>query len=676
MRFGILQKIAFTLGVCFALPSVVGSVILYGMLQQFHSGLSDILDVARPLDMASYEMEINALEIGLEVEGFLHHPEPSRREDIAAALMDFHNHHTVYKNTATSETQIAMGAEIDRIFSGYAKLGLGLIDLKTAYIIRRDAFINALNDLEDRTKLIAKSEDPEISGTTENRIRQLTLFSILWAETSEALSLLDKMETDPGKTGKLFAEEIDKIDFLLNDYLQNWPPESKPAWLDQMVKDFSETSVLAKRMVATSEKIDNDLYAFVQQGKQLNDFLDDKVQLNSEASLQTLYGNLTSLILVAYSILVGWMPVLVLMFVGMLLFIARNVVQPVQQLSRAADIISEGNFSHRVNDTQKDELGHLGSTFNTMAGRLKAAYENLSRTNAELDAKVEQRTQALASANDQLNGELVHRKQTEIDLRKAITAANAASNAKTLFLGNMSHELRTPLNAIIGFSDVIRGELFGPVTNDKYLDYANDINQSGMHLLRLINELLDISRIEAGELSLSEQVIDLADCISESLHMLKEQAVTRGINLIHAIADDLPFMRGDQTRIKQVLINLAGNAIKFTPPEGSVTVSAMKLPDGSVQLRITDTGIGISAADMQKVLEPFGQVANALTRAHEGAGLGLPLAKLLVERHEGVLLLDSAPGHGTTATVTFPAHRSVAAIPAQKSAQPVVYRNS
>lgn len=182
-------------------------------------------------------------------------------------------------------------------------------------------------------------------------------------------------------------------------------------------------------------------------------------------------------------------------------------------------------------------------------------------------------------------------------------------------------------------------------------------------MLRLINELLDISRIEAGELTLSDDTVDIAACIGESLHMLEEQANSRRVLLSSDIARDMPLMRGDQTRIKQVIINLAGNAIKFTPPDGAVKVSAGMSPQGDIQIKIMDTGIGIPREDLAKVLEPFGQVSNELTRAHEGAGLGLPLAKLLTERHDGVLTIASSLGHGTTVTIIFPRNRTVSGLP-------------
>lgn len=283
-----------------------------------------------------------------------------------------------------------------------------------------------------------------------------------------------------------------------------------------------------------------------------------------------------------------------------------------------------------------------------------------------LDTGVAARTHELTRENKQLHSELALCKQQKHELREALAEAVAANETRTLFLANLSHELRTPLNAIIGFSDVIHMELFGPSGYAKYIDYAKDINQAGTYMLRLINNLFDVSRVEAGELKLNEDIIDFTDCLPSCLHLMEEQAQSRQIFLSRDIAVDLPCMRGDETRIRQIFINLIGNAIKFTPAGGNVRVSAAKLAGGEIQTVISDTGIGIAPGDLSKVCEPFAQASNMLTRAHEGAGLGLPLAKLLTERHDGTLEIHSEPKRGTTVTLTFPAYRTVFEEPACK----------
>jgi two-component system, cell cycle sensor histidine kinase PleC len=301
---------------------------------------------------------------------------------------------------------------------------------------------------------------------------------------------------------------------------------------------------------------------------------------------------------------------------------------------------------------QHRELRNFFRTFKIMVTQLHAAF---FRTNARLKADLAQRSQELAAANERMQTEeLLHGKKEE-ELRKEMAAAVEASKAKTLFLGNLSHELRTPLNAIIGFSEMIQSELFGPTGNPKYIEYADDIKKSGVHLLQLINGLLDVSRIESGHLTLCLEDLDLARTIRDCLHMLEAKAKERQVILSDDIINNLPFLCGDQIRMKQILINLIDNAIKFTPAGGTVGVSASVLPDAATRITVADTGIGIAPDDLTMVCKTYQQAKNSFTRAHEGAGLGLPLAKALTEHHGGKLEIASELGRGTIVTVTFPA---------------------
>lgn len=257
-------------------------------------------------------------------------------------------------------------------------------------------------------------------------------------------------------------------------------------------------------------------------------------------------------------------------------------------------------------------------------------------------------------------------------LRLAKEQAELANRSKTTFLANMSHELRTPLNAILGFSEVIRDQLFGAAGNARYVDYAASIHDAGRHLLRLINDLLDISRIESGRMDLQEAVVDPREVIHSCELLTRETARSNNITLGTEIAGDLGCLRADERKLKQALINLIGNAIKFTPAGGRVTVTAGPRPDGGVAIAVSDTGIGIAAHDIPKALTPFMQVDSGLNRRHEGSGLGLPLAKALVELHQGLLEITSTPGKGTTVTIVLPAARHVPAMPARAEAERVM----
>ncbi len=254
--------------------------------------------------------------------------------------------------------------------------------------------------------------------------------------------------------------------------------------------------------------------------------------------------------------------------------------------------------------------------------------------------------------------DITERKAAEAELLRTKDHAESASRAKSEFLATMSHELRTPLNAIIGFSDMVIEEMYGPVGSERYREYLRDIRSSGTHLLDLINDILDLSKAESGQVDLQESIIDVEDLIDGSVALVALRARQAGVDIITDIAPDLPQLRADERKVRQALLNLATNAIKFTPPAGRVFLRA-RLVDGRLRLAVEDTGIGMASADIPKALSPFGQIDSAHNRRHTGTGLGLPLTKRLVEAHGATFDLKSELAVGTIVTVEFPADRLV-----------------
>lgn len=249
-------------------------------------------------------------------------------------------------------------------------------------------------------------------------------------------------------------------------------------------------------------------------------------------------------------------------------------------------------------------------------------------------------------------------KRTESALRSAKIAAEAANRSKSSFLANMSHELRTPLNAIIGFSEVIKDGVFGQ-DHERYRGYADDIFQSGGHLLKLINDILDISKIDAGKYQLNEEPCDLAEAVSGALLFVRDVADRGGVALHHAVPPTLPMLQADLRAVTQILINLVGNAVKFTDPGGRVDITATIVED-RLSVSVTDTGIGMKPSDIPLALAPFQQLDSAWERKYDGTGLGLPLTDALLKLHGGSIQIDSALGFGTTVTAHFPAERTLA----------------
>jgi len=312
----------------------------------------------------------------------------------------------------------------------------------------------------------------------------------------------------------------------------------------------------------------------------------------------------------------------------------RFLQEPISGLLHFATEWRNGNYDERVRVRHPaSEIGHLGATFNAMADALAARYaaqkraeEELRELNATLETRVEERTIELANAN----------------------------RAKSLFLANMSHELRTPLNAIIGFGEMMHREIMGPVGVPVYKEYAQHIHESGLHLLALVEEMFDLAKVEAGKLQIDRAPTQPGALLAESLAMLRSTAEAARVAIVlDGNPSTWPVLEADPVKLKQVFVNLIGNAVKFTPAGGRVTVSG-EIDGAQLRIRIQDTGIGIPAQDIPLVVQPFYRVNSVLDGKHQGAGLGLPFAKSIVELHGGTLGIESELGSGTTVTVTLP----------------------
>ncbi|MGQ0675750.1 MAG: sensor histidine kinase, partial [Rhodospirillales bacterium] len=299
-------------------------------------------------------------------------------------------------------------------------------------------------------------------------------------------------------------------------------------------------------------------------------------------------------------------------------FLAKRLTLPVQAAVAAARDLAAGNLEARVGKLRRlvpSELRSLAHAFNHMAGEV-------SRKNSAL--------------------------------AEAAGRAEAANRTKSAFLANMSHELRTPLNAILGFSEMIRSKAFGALA-PRYEGYAGDIHASGLHLLAMINEILDFTKVDAGVVSIEVGEVDVPGAVDSAVRMIQPLADAKNLRLQTAFEPDLPALLSDGTRVRQVLLNLLSNAVKFTPDGGRIKVAAAPEPGGGVRMVVSDTGIGIALDDIPVVMAPFGQAASALiAQKDRGTGLGLPLTRRLVELMDGRFEIKSAPGQGTAVTVVLP----------------------
>jgi signal transduction histidine kinase len=247
----------------------------------------------------------------------------------------------------------------------------------------------------------------------------------------------------------------------------------------------------------------------------------------------------------------------------------------------------------------------------------------------------------------------------KIALQQRAEKAEALSHAKSAFLAIVSHELRTPLNAIIGFSEMMEREKLGPLGASRYKEYASDIRMSGEHLLQVINNILDLTRAEAGKLMVHDDIVDITEIVGGCTRQMQPRAAAADLELCAVLPASPCMFRGDPAKLRQIVFNLLSNAVKFTPPGGRVDVRIEGRTDGGIDLIVHDTGVGMTPADIPRAFQPFTQLDSGLARRYEGTGLGLPLTASLVELHGGRLVLDSALGRGTSATVAFPPERTV-----------------
>jgi signal transduction histidine kinase len=270
---------------------------------------------------------------------------------------------------------------------------------------------------------------------------------------------------------------------------------------------------------------------------------------------------------------------------------------------------------------------------------------------------LEDRVVELELTQDMLEKQGAELRQTADNLYHAREQERRANRAKSDFLANMSHELRTPLNSIIGFSEMVTLQAIGPVENERYLEYAGHIHSSGKHLLDLINDMLDLAKVESGKLELEEEVVDFGQIYEGCRTLLEHRIASDGLQVTLKLPRDPPLLLADKRKIRQILFNLLSNAIKYTPTGGRIITTVYTRPESGFVFSISDSGTGMAPADIPKALEPFGQVGDPLVKEDIGTGLGLPLTKALVELHGGTIEFASLPGLGTTATVKLPTSR-------------------
>jgi signal transduction histidine kinase len=443
----------------------------------------------------------------------------------------------------------------------------------------------------------------------------------------------------------------------------NQAEERALAQVEATVSRYSGAVAIAEKMAsagATSREIDEAVKIDDVPALAALAVLDGELEAARNASANTVYAAVDRVeeFVSAAELAIG--ALLGLLIVSFLWFTRTRLIKPLAELGHTMEDLAGGDVAVEIPALGRcDEIGAMART--VLVFRENAIARNLAEdTLREREQRLKAHVTELKAAKRQYEAQGKQLAALAEDIAIARDEAETANRAKSEFLTLMSHELRTPLNAIIGFSEIIKGEMFGPVGTDKYRDYAKDVHDSGQHLLGLINDILDLSKIEAGQLELDEEDIDVAEVIGACLRLVRERARNGGVGLVTEIAEELPALRFDERKLKQILINLLSNAVKFTPGGGEVTIKAWFRADSGYVFQVIDTGIGIAIEDIPKALTSFGQIDSKLARKYEGTGLGLPLTKSLVEMSAGSIDLQSEVGAGTTVTLRFPPERAIA----------------
>ena len=387
------------------------------------------------------------------------------------------------------------------------------------------------------------------------------------------------------------------------------PPDDEKGMLAQIARDYLRLEDVVGRIIeADSYKEATSVRAFREAepiAAEIKGLADSLVVITLDRADTLIRENQSAFVdSQGLFITVAAVSVFLALLLGYLL--SGSIVGPIGRMQTRLVAIASGDFSSHVQVSNRDELGSLAANLNRMNDELGRLYEELE----------------------------------------------AASRHKSEFLATMSHELRTPLNAIIGFSQVLKQQMYGPL-NERQADYVDDVLSSGQHLLNLINDILDLAKVEAGRMELQASTFELPELLENAAAMVRERATRQGISLIVATDDSVGGMEGDERKVKQILFNLLSNAVKFTPSGGKVTLAA-RATEEQVVIAVQDTGIGIGADELEKIFEEFYQVG--ASRTQEGTGLGLALTRRLVELHDGQLTVESEPGVGSTFTVTMPRH--------------------
>jgi signal transduction histidine kinase len=634
-HLGITQKLWFGFGSILAV--ICASLIVAGvLLVRVDIAQQWVSEYAEPMSAAAFEMEINTVETGLSVMKFAKSPDPEHVERFKSEQTDFRKWAKAMDDLARHVHHEDLVHKTKTAYEKFVRLGQTVIDAKSREREAAAQFMSALTQFHESMDQVLNLDARPFGDHAKGRraadalqdvqanLNELTLFLFSYMEMGAPDAWVEVEAHDSA---------LDACISSLREYLAGTVHQT---WADELAARLKAVTTSALNTVAKRKATEATIGPFIDQRQLMDDLLDEEVQIVSGRIIAEAKSGAAFELRMAFAAmgLCGVLSLLCAYFIVRRL--SEQFVTPVQELAAGAvKLAASEDEPVPLAVRSGDELGKLTAQFNLAASKAWSARSELARANRRLEHDVAARTR---------------------ELEEALDAAEASSKAKTTFLANMSHELRTPLNAIIGFSDILSRQMFGPLGNEKYPEYSKLIHESGTMLLDLINDLLDLSRIEASKFELHYQSVDIGETIATCVRIVSQRGQEKNIEITQQIdASELTFS-ADARAIKQIILNLLSNAVKFTNQGGKISVRVYAEAN-ILYLRVRDNGIGIPAHILPRLAKPFEQASNDPSRTHGGSGLGLSLVKSLAQLHGGNLDIQSQEGHGTEVTVTLPLDR-------------------
>lgn len=643
VKFGLL---AGTLVVWF----VLFGVMVWMQLDEVWQSVGHITETVEPRSAAAYEMEINAIGTSLAIVKYLRSPNPAyvaRFEDDTA---DFWTFYRQYEALARTGAERDLAEKIASQFQDLHALGRQIVIQKDEEVAAIKRLTRTVREIEEVTETAPTSA--EIAGralsspvvmkqvnTAMDEIAEI-LAVAAWSSQDRSANQIERMTaTVRASISRLAAQELA-------------PSEAEIA--SRLSTAFAKFEDGLAGFLQQERLLDRNFERLVALRKELDHVLDEEIQALTAKDMARAHSVIDRDVSVAFSGItvlgIGGLAILALTMA----LLSTVVVLPIRRLAETATAFGRGELGRRIGSSRRDEIGALAQALDDMAQNVQEAQQVLERSNAELEVMVAERTQQLVSVNRDLEEELAARKVMLRKLRETTKLAEAASRAKTAFLANMSHELRTPLNGILGVAEMIQMKIYGPLGDARYEEYLQDILDSGRHLLKQVDDVLEVSNIELEQPNIRPAKMDLGEVARRSLALAARPAERKNLAVETVVPTNLPRVWADESRVEQVLNNLIDNAVKFSPEGSKLVVSLRHENDDSVAVSISDQGPGMSQDQIGSALAFFGTVDPLCADHDRGLGLGLSLSKRLVEMQDGTLSVETAPGRGTTVTVRLP----------------------